>query len=272
MRIAAEKGDFVTVEGQKYPFTTDCVDAGWNKRSYGHSYISLAAVGVIIGVHTRKIIVIAICNKFCIICKHHVKSNIKLLHVCYQNWSAQKSSTSMEPDIFREGFRMSIAMHGLVYKMVGDGDSSMLFSILTDKVYHGNEVENIECVNHAVKRFKMKVIEITKKAQYDLPHRNLIRSNMKCLRTSLRSAIIHNNADPTCDAKSLANDILNIPNHTFGDHIKCKDDFCKRKNPKEVNQAIHLRKVRSLVGINRLSGHCCWHCQSTSSKFNQQRV
>ena len=48
-RLAIECGDVITVDGSEYPFINVTVDAGWAKRSYGHSYNSNAGVAVIIG-------------------------------------------------------------------------------------------------------------------------------------------------------------------------------------------------------------------------------
>jgi hypothetical protein len=49
-RLAIEAGDVISVEGVEYPFINVTVDAGWSKRSYGHSYNSNAGVAVIIGI------------------------------------------------------------------------------------------------------------------------------------------------------------------------------------------------------------------------------
>ena len=57
----------------------------------------------------------------------------------------------MEADIIAAGFRQSEATHGVRYtKVVGDGDSSVLYTIHTTVPYD-REVSKIECVNHCVK-------------------------------------------------------------------------------------------------------------------------
>lgn len=48
-RLAIEAGDVIKLDGMEYPFINVTVDAGWAKRSYGHSYNSNAGVGIIIG-------------------------------------------------------------------------------------------------------------------------------------------------------------------------------------------------------------------------------
>jgi hypothetical protein len=51
--LAIQAGDYITVEGVEYPWTTVTVDGGWCKRSYGHSYTAPCGVGVIIGMRSK---------------------------------------------------------------------------------------------------------------------------------------------------------------------------------------------------------------------------
>ena len=60
----------------------------------------------------------------------------------------------METDIITEGFRKSEAMHRLQYLyLVGDSDSSLLYSVVTNVPY-GRLVKKIVCCNHAVKCYR----------------------------------------------------------------------------------------------------------------------
>ena len=60
------------------------------------------------------------------------------------------SSTSMEADIIATGFRLSETMHGVRYtQVIGDGDSSVFYTIQTTVPSYGRDVAKIECANHA---------------------------------------------------------------------------------------------------------------------------
>jgi len=106
------------------------VDAGWAKRTYGHSYSSNAGVAIIIGSRTKKPLFVDDRVKACVICqKRKAESEEEETdnnddHICYRNWDG--TSQGMEADIIVDGFRKSLSEHGLIYRyMVGDGDSSV---------------------------------------------------------------------------------------------------------------------------------------------------
>ena len=89
-----------------------------------------------------------------------------LLHCTkIKNWSG--SSTAMEADIIAAGFfRQSEAMHGVRYiKVIGDGDSSVLHTILITIPY-GRYVSKLECANHCVNCYCSHLEQMVK----DFPH------------------------------------------------------------------------------------------------------
>ena len=56
----------------------------------------------------------------------------------------------METDILLEGFRAAESTHGVRYmRMVGDGDSSVYPTLLLSVPVWGQDIQNIECANHA---------------------------------------------------------------------------------------------------------------------------
>ncbi|KAK4879661.1 hypothetical protein RN001_007807 [Aquatica leii] len=72
---------------QGLPYITVIVDGGWTKRSYEHSYSSLAGVACIIGQKTKKLLYIGIKNKFCYVCattkREHVLQKLFRFFNCY---------------------------------------------------------------------------------------------------------------------------------------------------------------------------------------------
>ena len=68
----------------------------------------------------------------------------------------------MEADIIAAGFRHSEAMHGVRYfKVIGDGDSSVLHTIHTT-VSYGRHISKLECVDHCVKCYRSHLEQLVK--------------------------------------------------------------------------------------------------------------
>ena len=111
-----------------------------------HSFNANSGVGVIFGAATKKLPYMGV-NKYYTVCSIAQRRGIEpSRHMCFKNWTG--SSTSMEADNITSGFQLSENMHGLRYmKLIGDGDSSVLFTILTTVQSYGREVEKIECAN-----------------------------------------------------------------------------------------------------------------------------
>ena len=69
----------------------------------------------------------------------------------------------MKADIITSGFQLSENMHGLQYmKLIGDGDSSVLYTIQTTVQPYGREIEKIKCANHAVKCYRTRLEQLAK--------------------------------------------------------------------------------------------------------------
>jgi Mutator-like transposase len=139
--LAFATGDIVVMDGVTYASITVCVDCGWSKRSYGHSYRANCGIAVIIGMRTKKIIYADTRCSTCAICDKHKDTDSQIIppHDCYKNWNGP--ATAMEADIIKHGFQQS-TKHGLVYsKFIGDGDSSVHVSV--ENVYPGIKVKKI---------------------------------------------------------------------------------------------------------------------------------
>ena len=154
LEIAEEEKQHAIVTNsfhQGVPSITVVVDGGWSKRAHKHSYNAKSGVAVIFGSHTRKLLFMGVCNKFCAVCAVAAnKGRDAPQHRCYRNWSG--SSAAMESDIIAEGFSLSQQMYGLRYMaVIGDGDSSVMATI---RQAYGIFVSKIECANHACKAYR----------------------------------------------------------------------------------------------------------------------
>ena len=163
---AGYKEKQIAIENYEYhqgiPAITVIVDGGWSKRSHEHSFNANSGVGVIFGATTKKLIYMGVKNKYCAVCSIAQRRETKpSCHMYFKNCTG--SSTSMEADIITSGFQLSENMHGLRYmKLIGDGDSSVLYTIHTTVQPYSREVEKIECANHAVKSYRTRLEQLAK--------------------------------------------------------------------------------------------------------------
>ena len=145
-RLAEERGDY----HNGVPAITVVVDGGWSKHSHKHTYNAKSGVGIIIGKCTGKLLHIGVRNKYCTSCTQGIPKD---KHDCYKNWD--ESSSQMETDIILEGFRAAEKIHGVRYtRFVGDGDSSVYPTLLTNVPEWGRDIKKIECANHACKCYR----------------------------------------------------------------------------------------------------------------------
>jgi hypothetical protein len=140
----------------------------------------------------------------------------------------------METAIILEDFKNSVAMHNLKYntKIIGDGDSSVYKKIKESMPYGPHcFIEKIECRNHIMRNYCNKIREIGKMPRVDFQIRNFLRNNILKFRTAVTSAIKYRkcqNIPLSQKNEYLKTDILNSPNHIFGDHSNCASYFCKK--------------------------------------------
>ena len=264
-RLAKEAGDVITVDGIEYPHVTVVVDGSWLKRSYKRSkYDSLSGCAVIIGIRTRKVLFIGVRNKFCSICQLAHRKKIETPnHICYKNWGRWESSGAMEKDIIVEGFKCSLAIHGLIYKtFVGDGDSSVHASILHNHPYRKQKitVEKIECKNHLFRNFSRKIEEASALRCTGVRRGNVLSFRNKIKRTAFTfrkdiDVLIErqNEQNINIDEKSenLRKDINNLINHVYGNHRNCKKNNipCNVQSKKQ-NEKTKRRTYYSTLIMN----------------------
>lgn len=220
-RLAEENGDY----HQGVPTITVIVDAGWSKRAHKHSYNAKSGVGVIIGLRTNKLLYIGVRNKYCASCSKGISAEN---HKCYKNWD--KSSSEMEADIILEGFRNAEKTHGIRYtKFVGDGDSAVYPTLLTEVPIWGRSIEKIECSNHACKCYRNNLEKLVNENPQYKGKGGLTQQMRKRLTSAARCAIkMRSTESNKAEAvKQLKKDLINGPLHCFGHHAKCSADFCK---------------------------------------------
>lgn len=207
------------------PAISVTVDAGWSKRSHKHSYNAKSGVAVIIGNATKKLLFLAVRNKYCSICTVAMNKGIPpQKHHCYKNWTG--SSCAMESDMIVEGFRAAESMHHVKYmRMVADGDSSVLANIQVNVLGWGKHVTKIECANHTVKCYHNRLDKITQDFPKYKGRGKLTKGAIKRLTNGARCAIKINSKKGSVD--QLRKDLRNGPNHVFNDHKRCSTYFCK---------------------------------------------
>ena len=100
-------------------------------------------------------------DKYCGVCTQAERANKELqAHECYKNWD---SPSSMETEILVEGFKWAETQHGLRYTtFIGDGDSSVYPTLLSQVPVWGHAIRKIECANHAVKCYRSALENLVK--------------------------------------------------------------------------------------------------------------
>ena len=83
----------------------------------------------------------------------------------------------MESDIILEGFNEAESKFGLRYlKMIGDGDSSDLDTLIKNGPHWCRDLRKIECANHCCKCIRT-ALENLVKDNSDFKGRNLVKDN-----------------------------------------------------------------------------------------------
>ena len=145
-RLAKERDSFY----DGVPAISVIVDGGWYKRSHKHCYNADSGVGIIAGKETRKVLHIAVRNKFCTACARNIPID---KHVCFRNWNS--SSSEMETDIILEGFINAERVHGFRYtQFIGDRDSSVYLTLIQKVHRWGHAIRKLKCTNHACKCYR----------------------------------------------------------------------------------------------------------------------
>ncbi|GFU13760.1 uncharacterized protein NPIL_38891 [Nephila pilipes] len=233
--LAVQAGE---VGGDGIPMLTVVVDGCWAKRSYRTNYSSLSGAAAIVGFRTKKVLYMAVRNRYCMVCSRAAAVNkLPGKHCCSKNWHG--SSSSMEANIIQEGFQNSVAMYGVKYaKVIGDGDSNVYKTILDSRPYDELQVEKLECQNHLFRNFCLKLKDIVRDSKAGpITLRKCLGKNILRLRKSVISAtaqLTKNEVNFDC-CSILQKHILNAPYHVFGVHQNCVDSVCSIQRKNDTN-------------------------------------
>ena len=223
------------------------------KRSHKHSYNAKSGVAIIIGKATGKLLYIGIRDKYCGVCTQAERANKEpQAHECYKNWDGP--SSSMETDILVEGFKRAETQHGLRYTtFIGDGDSSVYPTLLSQVPVWGHAIRKIECANHAIKCYRSALENLVKSKPQYKGKGKITEGMRKRLTKAARCAIKMRSKDENKSRamKMLQEDLHNGPLHCFGIHNKCHADYCKVANNKQLTDVTVL--VRFTMSIKELS-------------------
>ena len=224
-KIAIEKGSL----HEGVPAITVIVDGGWSKRSHKHSYNAKSGVAIIIGKETGKLLYVGVRNKYCTVCTQADRAGKEPQeHDCQKNWDGP--SSSMETDMLVEGFKQAESKYGLRYiQFIGDGDSSVYPTLLSQVPVWGHAIRKIECSNHAVKYYRSALENLVKEKPQYKGKGKLTEGMRKKLTKAARCAIKMRSKEENKSTaiKLLQEDLHNGPLHCFGIHGKCKPDYCK---------------------------------------------
>ena len=157
----------------------------------------------------------------------------------------------MEADIIATGFRLSETMHGVRYtQVIGDGDSSVLYTIQTTVQTYGRDVVKIKCANHAIKCYRSRLEQLAKDFPSFHGRGGLTKSIIMKITHSARCAI--RNHSTGNDTTKLRNDLCAGPKHYLGIHETCDPSWCSEAaKEKPTNVDLHDLPPNLLFEIER---------------------
>ncbi|XP_063235828.1 uncharacterized protein LOC134541192 [Bacillus rossius redtenbacheri] len=249
--LAKQRGD---VDEFGIPLLTVVVDGSWSKRSYKTKYDALSGVAAIVGYETKKVIFMAVANKYCYVCARTINGTIPQ-HVCYKNHEG--SSSSMEANIILEGFQQSEAEHNVKYaRMIGDGDSSVYKKILEARPYKNITVEKIECRNHLLRNYRRKLMNVSENSSLGIAAlRKVVCNKISKIVSGVQKAVAYRKTENTIQnnrIQGLKYDIENGTSHVFGEHLECRKlgYFCNNRKEGEINYVPELSKKWSVFSTH----------------------
>lgn len=282
MAVAAkEEADYArligSVNADGVPLVAVALDGCWSKRSYGKNYSALSGAAAIVGLKTGKCLYYSVKNKYCLICTRSVnKSEQPPEHTCFMNYSGP--STGMESSIIVEGFKESLAQHGVIYhKFVADGDSSTYKRILESRPYGDLIVTKIECKNHLLRNFCNALVKLSQDISYPSEVRKILKERYLRLRSGIKCAITYWGSQNLSFAEKMnkiAKDITNSPQHVFGNHEHCGEYFCKPQSRRTDSPHIMSSMVATglLQAVEIICKKLCNHANSLTHNVTSNLV
>ena len=173
-------------------------DGTWQKRGF----TSLFGVGVCIDVLTGLVVDFEVLSKYCHACKLAEGQNLPDIEMA--EWRAShapdccknhnQSSKAMEQEVAKILWGRSIRKFGFRYvEMLSDGDSAAYKAVCGLNPYHPQQINKLECINHAHKRMGTALRKLAKEQR--LGGRGVGRlTENKCdsLQNFYRGAILDN--------------------------------------------------------------------------------
>lgn len=196
---------------------------GWFTRGTARSYDSLSGWGALIGFFTKKVLVYACLNRKCRQCDlgHDPKD-----HDCRKNFRG--SAKAMEPAA-TEKLVTSPLLKGCnaeVGLIVTDGDS---LAIEAARNACDHEIAHQNDKNHVSKGVKGELYKLKQKSKF----KDLSTDTISYLHRCFTYCISQN----VGDSKSMAEAILNIPEHCFNEHENCGSWCGYLKDPTNYKHA-----------------------------------
>lgn len=145
----------------------------------------------------------------------------------------------------------------------GDGDSSVLKRLRIAKPYGSDiMIKKVECTNHLLRNYINKLRDIANKRKNSngdrIPgcFRILLQNNLLRLRYAVTEAIRfrkHETGIISYEEKlaRLKADVINGPNHVFGDHDNCSQYFCQRQKKGKIKLFFFLYTLFRLLKCSR---------------------
>ncbi|XP_060846320.1 uncharacterized protein LOC132925982 [Rhopalosiphum padi] len=140
-------------------------------------------------------------------------------------------------------------------------------------------VQKVECTNHLLRNYINRLRDLTSKRKNSkgepIPGylRKIIQTRLLRLRYAVTEAVKYNrqlqtNIPYETRLMVLKSDLVNGPNHVFGDHTNCRQYFCQGTKEGEDNLVDELKRFELWDDIVRARNLLTYHTESLMYNFN----
>ncbi|KAF2890974.1 hypothetical protein ILUMI_15199, partial [Ignelater luminosus] len=96
----------------------------------------------------------------------------------------------------------------------------------------GRYVVKVECANRITRAFTSNMHKLANNTKFPIATRRLSKVTISRLSAAVRKAM---QGSGNNSATQLCEDLKYVPQHVFGSHSKCKDEYCRRREMEEEN-------------------------------------
>ncbi|KAF2902801.1 hypothetical protein ILUMI_03384 [Ignelater luminosus] len=111
-------------------------------------------------------------------------------------------------------------------------------------------VVKVECANRITRAFTSNLHKLASNTKFPIAARRILKVRISRLTAAVRRAM---QGSGNNYATQLCEDLKYVPQHVFGSHTKCKDEYCRRREMEEENLIPLLESSSILYEIKEIA-------------------